>query len=355
MSMGSNELVLSAKILIVDDDEGILRLCEMILRTAGYFNIKTTPDPRGVLALFVEYDPDILILDIMMPHVDGLQLLELLQRTAPEGLSLPILVISALATPDNRHMALLRGAVDLVEKPFDAEDFALRVSNLLKIRLAFRDVKEKNHALYKELHDRTEELSTYQLELKEAQLEVIARLARAGEQHDDDTGKHTLRVAVTSGLIAQGLGLDADQVEIIQRAAPLHDVGKIGVPDSILRKPGKLTEDEYRCMQQHCKIGSELLSGGRSEILQMAERIALSHHEKWNGGGYPRGLDGENIPIEGRILAVADVFDALTHERPYKKAWSIPDATEEIRRQAGQQFDPQVVDSFLKLPHQEII
>ncbi|MDF2440034.1 MAG: cyclic di-GMP phosphodiesterase, partial [Abditibacteriota bacterium] len=183
----------------------------------------------------------------------------------------------------------------------------------------------------------------------------IARLARAGEQHDDETGKHTVRVAVTAGLIAQALGLGADRIEIIQRAAPLHDVGKIGVSDSILLKPGRLTEEEFRCMQQHSKIGSELLSGGRSEIVQLAECIALNHHEKWNGCGYPQGLEGENIPIEGRIVAVADVFDALTHERPYKKAWSIDDAKNEISRQAGQQFDPKVVASFLQLPHQELV
>lgn len=353
--MVSNELLLSAKILIVDDDHDILHLCETVLRTAGYFNIKATPDPRGVLAHFVEYDPDILILDIMMPHLDGLQLLQILQRSAHEGLSLPILVITGLPTPERRHTALARGAVDVIEKPFHVEDFTLRIRNLLNIRLAFRDVAEQNQALFEELLGRTEELSTYQLELKEAQLEVIARLARAGEQHDDETGKHTLRVAATAGLIAQGLGLSADQMEIIQRAAPLHDVGKIGVSDSILLKPGRLTDAEFRCMQQHSKIGSELLSGGRSEIVKLAERIALSHHEKWNGQGYPQGLAGENIPIEGRIVAVADVFDALTHERPYKKAWSISQAKEEIRGQAGQQFDPQVVNSFLQLPHQELI
>ena len=353
--MVSNKSLLSAKILIVDDDENILRLYETILRSAGYFNIKATPDPRGVLAHFVEYDPDILILDIVMPRLNGLQLLQTLQRSNGEGLSLPILVITGFPSPERRQTALVRGAVDVMEKPFPVEEFKLRIRNLLNIRLTFRDVAEQNHALFEELLGRTEELSTYQLELKEAQLEVIARLARAGEQHDDETGKHTVRVAVTSGLIAQGMGLSADQIEVIQRAAPLHDVGKIGVSDSILRKPAQLTEAEFRYMQRHCKMGSELLSGGRSEVVQLAERIALSHHEKWNGSGYPQGLEGESIPIEGRIVAVADVFDALTHERPYKKAWSITEAKEEISRQAGRQFDPQVVDSFLQLPHQELI
>ncbi len=350
-----NDFLLSAKILIVDDDEATLQLYEEILGMAGYTNITTALDPRGVLAMFVEDEPDILILDVMMPHLDGLQLLQLLQNSARNGLTLPILMATALPTAERRRIALDNGAVDMIGKPFEIDDFVLRVRNLLKIRLAVRDIQEQNNALFRELLDRTDQLEIYQSELKEAQLEVIARLARAGEQHDDETGKHTMRVATTTGLIAQDLGLDDARVEIIQRAAPLHDVGKIGVPDSILLKPGTLTELEFRSMQQHCQFGSELLSGGRSEIVQLAERIALTHHEKWNGSGYPHGWVGAEIPLEGRILAVADVFDALTHERPYKKAWSIADAVTEIRRQSGHQFDPGVVNVFLDLPHEDLI
>ncbi len=351
----SDDSLLASKILIVDDDASILHLCENILRMAGYRNIKTTLDPRGVLAHFVEDDPDIMIINVMMPHLDGLQLLNLLRASTLDSHAMPILMTTALPTAERRRRALDGGAVDLIAKPFDIEDFILRVRNLLQIRLAFREMQEQNHVLFKELIERTDELALYQLELKEAQLEVIARLALAGEKHDDDTGKHTQRVAATSALLAQGLGLAPDKVEIIQRAAPLHDVGKIGVPDSILRKPGKLTAVEFQCIQQHCQLGSELLSGGRSEIVQLAERIALSHHEKWDGGGYPRGLQKEEIPLEGRILAVADVFDALTHERPYKHAWSIIEATAEIRRQSGYQFDPKIVDSFLELPHADLV
>jgi len=352
-----------AKILVVDDDPAILRLCESILRSEGYSNIVSTPDARGVLSLFVEYDPDILILDIAMPHLDGIQILDLLQKSAPEGLALPVLMMTAMASPAVRLQALSRGAVDVLSKPFPVGEFALRVRNLLIIRMAvhdaidvaIRDAETQNRAIFDLLLDRTEELSSSQLELREAQLEVIARLARAGEQHDDETGQHTQRVAVTSGLLAQELKLDAEEVNIIQHAAPLHDVGKIGITDSVLLKPGRFTEQEYEIMRQHCVIGSQLLSGGRSEIVRMAECIALHHHEKWNGEGYPHGLAGDNIPIEGRILAVADVFDALTHARPYKKAWSVPDALAEIRRQSGQQFDPRIVTLFLQLPHDELI
>ena len=355
ISMASHELLYAAKILLVDDDEDTLSLCESLLRAAGYSNILTALDSRQVIAHFIEDDPDIVILDVLMPHLNGFQLLEWLQCCEPDGLSIPILMMSALATPETHHAALKRGAVDLISKPFRVEDFVLRVRNLLKIRLALRDAREQNRVLFEELLERADELASYQIELNEAQLEVIARLALAGEQHDDETGKHTQRVAFTSGLIAEGLGFSAGKIEVLQRAAPLHDVGKIGIADSIRLKPGRLSPAEIGAMQQHCQIGSALLSGGRSEIVQLAEIIALSHHERFDGSGYPLGLSGENIPIEGRILAVADVFDALTHERPYKQPWSIEQATAEIRRQSGRQFDPQVVDSFLQLAHRDLI
>jgi putative two-component system response regulator len=203
--------------------------------------------------------------------------------------------------------------------------------------------------------DRTAALSLSQIELKESQLEVIARLARAGEQHDCDTGLHTQRVAITAALIAEKMELQAGNIETIRQAAPLHDVGKIGVSDAILLKPGKLTPAEYAIMQTHCQLGAQLLSGGRSDVVQMAERIALTHHEKWNGTGYPYGLKKEAIPVEGRILAVADVFDALTHIRPYKKAWTVEEALDEICRQAGTHFDPQVVEALLELSCEDLI
>ncbi len=345
----------ASKILIVDDDENMLRLIDAALRVEGYTNIKITPDSRGVLAHFVEEDPDILILDVTMPHLDGFQLLGLLQESENKELSLPVLMTSAVLTPERKRLALERGAVDLMEKPFKVTDFLLRVRNLLKVRLAYRELEDRNRVLFEALLERSDELSDYRMELKETQLEVISRLARAGEQHDDDTGKHTQRVAVTSALLAQELQLQQEQVDAIQKAAPLHDVGKIGVSDTILLKPGKLTEDEFRRMQMHCCLGAELLSGGRSEILQTAEIVAMSHHERWDGRGYPNALAGEAIPLEGRIVAVADVFDALTHERPYKHAWSVEDATAEIRRQSGRQFDPQVVDCFLRLPRESLV
>ena len=345
----------SSKIMVVDDDENMLLLCDAALRAEGYAHVVTTPDPRGVLAHFVEEDPDILILDVMMPHLDGFQLLGLLQESTHKELSLPVLMTSAVVTPSRQRIALERGAVELLGKPFQMTEFLLRVRNLLKVRAAYRELEERNRVLFDALLESSDELVDYRLELKETQLEVISRLARAGEQRDDDTGTHTQRVAVTSALIAREMSLSEEKVDVIGKAAPLHDVGKIGVSDSILLKPGKLSPEEFQIMQRHCCLGAELLSGGRSEILQVAETIARSHHEKWNGRGYPQALAGTEIPLEGRIVAIADVFDALTHERPYKHAWTVQEATAEIRRQSGQQFDPQIVECFLRLPHEDLV
>ncbi|RYG64144.1 HD domain-containing protein, partial [bacterium] len=192
-------------------------------------------------------------------------------------------------------------------------------------------------------------------DLAHSQIEILQRLARAAEFRDDETGQHTQRVARTAALVASALGMPEETVTLIYQAAPLHDVGKIAISDLILLKPGKLTEEEFETMKTHAEIGAALLSHGHSEVMRIAERIAGTHHERWDGRGYPEQLVGEQIPIEGRILAVADVFDALTHERPYKEAWSIPEALQEITNQSGRHFDPKVVAAFLTLAHEELL
>ena len=202
------------------------------------------------------------------------------------------------------------------------------------------------------LEDRVQQRTT---ELRESQIEILTRLARAAEFRDDDTGQHTQRVARTSALLARKLNLPLEQIELIQQAAPLHDVGKISIPDSILLKPSKLTDEEFTIMKSHAAAGAALLSDGHSDVVRVAERIAGSHHERWDGRGYPNQLADEAIPIEGRILTVADVFDALTHERPYKKAWPVAEAVAEIKRQSGHQFDPDIVEAFLHLPHNDLL
>jgi putative two-component system response regulator len=216
----------------------------------------------------------------------------------------------------------------------------LRIHNLLKTRMLHLQLSEQNQVLDEKVRERT-------LRLEEAQVEILERLAAAAEYRDDATGKHTKRVGQFSGMIAHALQLPTAEVDLIRQASPLHDVGKIGIPDSILLKPGKLTDDEFEVMKTHTTIGARMLANGQSALTQMAQCIALSHHERWDGTGYPGRIKGEEIPLVGRIVTVADVFDALIHERPYKAAWPMQEALAEIERQSGHQFDPRVATAFL--------
>ena len=345
----------NAKILLIDDEPANTELFDTILRHAGYGNLRSVNDARGVLCHYIEFNPDLIVLDLMMPFVDGFQILEFVQRTVDSHTTLPVLVVTADDRFESRRRALAEGAIDFLIKPFIPDELRLRVRNLLTIRLQQLELLKKSQTLEMQVFERTRELESFQLELKEAQIEIVVRLARAGEHHDDETGQHTQRVGLTCSLLARAMQLTEAKVELIGRSAPLHDVGKIGIPDSILLKPGRLTEAERLLMQRHCNIGADLLSGGQSDLVKMAESIALNHHERWDGTGYPRALRGDDIPIEGRILAVADVFDALTHQRPYKAAWPVQDAIEEIRNHSGGHFDPAVVEAFMGLPHDDLL
>ena len=329
-----------AKILIVDDEKANIRFLEVILQQAGYTNVHTTTDARQTLPLFLTVHPDLVLLDLAMPHLDGFAVMQQLQAQMESDL-VPILMLTADSTSTSKHRALMEGAKDFLTKPLDAVEVLLRIHNLLESR--FYNVLLE-HKVQERTHD-----------LKNAQLETLQRLALAAEYRDDDTGLHTRRVGIMSARIAQALELAASQVELIRQAAPLHDVGKIGVSDTILLKPAKLTDEEFSLMKQHTIIGAGILSRSSSPLLQLAEEIALSHHERWDGRGYPSGLQGEEIPHVGRIVAVADVFDALTHERPYKKAWLVPEAVAEIENQCGRQFDARVVQAFLTLPHHDFL
>ncbi|RYZ89112.1 MAG: HD domain-containing protein, partial [Proteobacteria bacterium] len=220
-------------------------------------------------------------------------------------------------------------------------DLAIIVMDELNLRLTARELRESDRER--------------RVDLAKSQIEILQRLARAAEYRDDDTGQHTQRVACTVALLGKALGFSIEKIDMMQQAAPLHDVGKISVSDIILLKPGKLTDEEFKIMQNHAAVGAKLLSEGRSAVVKMAELIAGAHHERFDGNGYPNGLFGEQIPIEARILAVADVFDALTHERPYKKPWPIAEAVAEIKHQSGRQFDPRVVNAFLRLDHEALI
>jgi putative two-component system response regulator len=322
----------TARILIVDDQPSNVLLLEGILQEEDYTAYKGITDSRQAQSVYLEYQPDLILLDLQMPYLDGFEVMNQLRAHVSPGAFLPILVLTADITPDAKRQALAEGATDFLTKPFDQTEVLLRIKNLLRTRLLHLLLEQK-------VRERT-------AELEETQIEILERLALAAEYRDDDTGEHTRRVGQMSAQIAQALGLPEAEVELIRRAAPLHDVGKIGIPDSILLKPGKLTPAEFELMKTHTTLGAKMLSGGQFPLLQLAEEIALSHHERWDGTGY-LGLKAESIPIAGRIVTVADVFDALTNERPYKKAWLHTEAIEEIRRQTGRQFDPRVVEAFL--------
>jgi putative nucleotidyltransferase with HDIG domain len=330
----------ASRILIVDDQASNVLLLEGILQEED-LAFRSLTDSRQTLPVFLAYEPDLILLDLQMPYLDGFAVMKQLRAVVPPGSFLPILVLTADISPQAKRQALAEGASDFLTKPFDATEVTLRIRNLLQTRHLHLQLQNQNQLLEQKVRERTADLEA-------AQLEILERLALAAEYRDDDTGQHTRRVGHMSAQIARVLGLPISEVTLIQRAAPLHDVGKIAIPDAILLKPGKLTPGEFELMKTHTTRGAQMLGGGQFPLLQRAEEIALSHHERWDGTGYV-GLCGETIPLAGRIVTVADVFDALTNERPYKKAWSRADAIAEIVGQSGRQFDPAVVEAFLQV------
>ena len=332
----------SGRVLIVDDEAPNILLLEKTLKKAGFANVQSTTDSREVLSIFSEFQPDILLLDLNMPDLTGFEVMEQLRGLVDKNTYFPILVLTADPTPLMKQQALAYGARDFLSKPFDLTEVLLRIKNLLETRFLYLQLHEQNEALEVKVRDRTREL-------EETQVESLHRLALAAEFRDDDTGQHTQRVGHVSALLAKALGLADDVVQLVRLAAPLHDVGKIGIPDIVLLKPDQLTAVEIQVMITHTIIGARILSGSKSPLLQLAEQIALTHHECWDGKGYPLGRRGDDIPLAGRIVSVADVFDALTHRRPYKEAWPASDAATEIERLGGSKFDPRVVTAFLKL------
>lgn len=339
----------TARIFIVDDETVNVRLLERILRFTGYENLTGITDPTQVSSLCQALAPDLILLDLMMPDMDGYEVMGQI-RALPGGENVPILVLTADIAPAARDRALSGGAKDFLTKPFDQMEVLLRVKNLLETRFLYLDQRDRNLMLEDRVQERTRDLLESKHALEESQTEMLQRLAQAAEYRDDDTGQHTQRVGEMAALLARQIGMSEERVALIRRAAPLHDVGKIGIPDAILLKPAKLTSEEFATMKTHAAIGAALLKDGQSPLVQVAEIIALTHHEKWDGSGYPQGLKGEEIPLEGRIVAIVDVFDALTNERPYKKAWLVSEALAEIQRSAGQHFDPRVAGAFLRLP-----
>ena len=326
-----------ARILLVDDAPDLVFIMEQILESEGYSNVVSTTDPTKVADLFKAVRPDLVLLDLHMPVMNGFEVMSALQEVSIG--SVPIVMLTGDRSPEAKVRGLRGGAKDFITKPFDRAEVRLRIANLLETRYAHRQLEKQNRLLEMNVQARTRDL-------ERAKVEILQRLAMAAEFRDDDTGEHTKRVGRLCGLMAQAMDLNESQVDLITAAAPLHDVGKIGVPDAILLKTGSLSPDEWEIMKQHTVTGARMLSESVSPVLQIGERIALTHHERWDGDGY-QGLIRNEIPLSGRIVAVADAFDAMTHKRPYRDPIPVEEATEEIVKERGRQFCPMAVDAFL--------
>jgi len=354
-----DEVIANPCIAIIDDQPLNIRVVQKYLAMIGYQQFITTTDATQALPLIRKERPDVVLLDIMMPEISGLEILQQL-RSEQQFEDLPVIILTAASDSATKLTALNLGATDFLGKPVDQPELQTRLRNVLTIK-ANQD-RLKNYAWELEL-----EVAVRATELAEAYRDVVHRLAKVGEYRDSDTGQHVARVSRCAEIVAARLGLDQELVGRIGQAAALHDIGKVGIRDAVLLKPGPLTAEEFQEMKRHCDLGHQICSNGLSDcnansppheaadalipgatspVLQTAAIIAKSHHEKWDGTGYPCGLAGEAIPLEARIVAVVDVIDALTSRRPYKPPYSLQDSFEIIEQQRGKHFDPQVVDAF---------
>lgn len=353
-------MITDAKIMIVDDERLNIMTFRQHLKGEGYKNFVTTERSSEALMLVRTEQPDILLLDIHMPEISGLDILRVMGLD-PVLQYIPVLILTAATDPKVRKKALDLGASDFLAKPIDPSELIPRVRNAILLKKHFDMVANDAARLEQQVEHRTRQLEATRQQL-------ILSLARAAEHRDNDTGNHVIRVGRYAAIIASAMGYPRNKLQMLEQAAQLHDVGKIGIPDSILFKPGKLEPDQYDMMKRHCCIGKQiiepisekdwqvlkthtrkgenLLHMRSSPLLMLAARIAQTHHEKWDGSGYPLGLSGEDIPLEGRMVAVADVFDALSSERPYKKAFPREKCFEILEEGRGKHFDPQVLDAF---------
>jgi putative two-component system response regulator len=339
--MISQQQCQNATILIVDDQMTNILLLESILQNAGYTNIHSTQDPTEVVTFVKKLNPDLICLDIRMPQMNGFQIMGQL-KIIQKNTYLPILVLTSEEDRETRLRALDSGAKDFLHKPFDKMEVIMRIRNLLETSLLNRALSVQKETLEETVRVRTQQL-------KETQLEIVHRLAQAAEHRDNETGSHIVRMSHYAVVLGRATGMNEEECDILLHATPMHDVGKLGIPDRILLKPGKLDADEWEIMKQHTVIGAQLLSNSQSPVLQMGEAIALTHHERWDGSGYPNLLAGEDIPLVGRICAIADVFDALSSKRCYKEPWPLENVLQELRSLSGIQFDPRLIEMFDEL------
>lgn len=329
-----------AKILIVDDNPTNVALLEAVLEEEEYHQVYATTDPYQVMPLYREHDFDLILLDIRMPGLSGLDILKQFAQVVRDDF-LPIIVLTAQTDQDTRQQALAAGAKDFITKPFADWEVLLRIQNTLQARLYYTRQVLRADLLENEVLKRTREI-------RETQFEIVQRLGAAGELRDNETGAHVKRMSHICSLLARKRGLGEDFATLFFYASSMHDVGKIGIPDSILLKPGRLTDAEWQIMRQHPQIGARIIGGHNSQLITLARQTALYHHEKWDGSGYPHGLTGESIPIAARIAAISDVFDALTSERPYKRAWPLERALDLLKEEKGRHFESLTVELFLE-------
>ena len=334
-------LSLAAHIIVVDDEATNVRMLSRMLERGGFQSVTGVTDPRELPRLLVTTPPDLVITDLHMPQFDGFNVLDTLTPLINQE-RLPVLIVTADTSRDARQQALTRGAKDFVTKPFDMVEVLLRVRNLLESRMLFQDLRKQNRTLLESASGRNRELES-------TRIEMIERLALAAEYRDEETSEHNQRVGLLSSRLAEAIGWTVEDAGLLRRAAALHDIGKIGIPDALLRKPGALTEGEVRVMRTHTSIGARILGGSQVPLLQLAETVAMSHHERWDGTGYPRGLRGEDIPVAGRIVAVADAFDAITNDRPYRPARPASVAIRVIREQYNRHYEGRLVDALERI------
>ena len=339
--MPGGRRILEARVLIVDDEKPNVLLLEKMLKNAGYSSVRSTTDPREVPDIYREFRPDLVLLDLKMPHLDGFEVMRRLGEIEPDSY-LPVLVLTAQPDRETRLHALEAGAKDFLAKPFDMVEALTRIRNMLEVRLLHDAMRDHNEVLEEKVRERTQEIQV-------TQLDTVNRLASVAEYRDDETGAHIARVSRLCALLGRACGMSESECEVLLNASKMHDLGKVKIPDRILLKPAKLEPDEWEVMKTHAAVGAELLSESRSGLIRVAETIALTHHERWDGSGYPNGLKGEEIPLVGRICALCDVFDALISERPYKRALPVEEARAEIERSSGTHFDPNLVALFLEI------
>ena len=329
-----------AKILIVDDNQANVALLEALLDEADYDNIYSTTDPFKVMSMFKEQQFDLILLDIRMPGKSGIEILHELRPTLNDNF-LPVIVLTAQTDEETRRQALEAGAKDFITKPFSDWEVLSRIRNTLQTRLYYTRQILRADLLENEILERTKEI-------RDTQFEIVQRLGVAGELRDNETGAHVKRMSHMCGFLAKKRNLGNDYAQHLLYASTMHDVGKIGIPDSILLKTGKLSGAEWLVMRQHPQIGAKIIGKQNSKLIALAREVALYHHEKWDGSGYPHGASGDEIPISAQIAAISDVFDALTSDRPYKPAWSIEAAAKEIAAGAGSHFEPKTVEIFME-------